>query len=60
MSAILARLQSRKFWIVVAVGVIVVFGKALGLNLSEDQLWQLVSTAGAYLGVQGIIDYKKP
>lgn len=53
---LLEKLQSRKFWIVVAVGIVVVFGNALGLNLDEAQLWQLVSTAAAYLGVQGIRD----
>ena len=55
---ITSRLKSRKFWVTVAVGVVVVFGDALGIDLSEAQVWQLASTAGAYLGIQGIIDYK--
>lgn len=55
---IIARLKSRKFWVTVAVGVVLVFGEELGLNLSEDTLWQLVALVGGWLGIQGIIDYK--
>lgn len=55
---ILDKITSRKFIITVAVGFVVVFGKALGINLSEDQLWQLVATGLAYIGAQGTIDFK--
>lgn len=58
LSLILTKFQSRKFIVTVAVGCIVVFGRALGLNLDEKQLYDLVALALAYLGVQGAVDLK--
>lgn len=55
---IVKRLKSRKFWAMVTVGFIVVFGEELGIDLDEQQLWQLVSVVAAWLGIQGVIDYK--
>ncbi len=53
------RLQSRKFWVTVATGIIVVFGDALGVDLAEAQVWQLVGVVATYLGIQGAADFKK-
>lgn len=55
---IVKRLKSRKFWMAVAVGVIVVFGEELGLDLTTEQVWQLVGASGLWTTIQGIIDYK--
>lgn len=56
---LLQKLQSRKFWVAVSVGCVVVFGQALGLNIDEVQLDRLVALAMTYLGVQGALDWRK-
>ena len=53
------RFQSRKFWATLATGFIIVFGEAVGIDLDEAQVWQLVGIVGAWLGVQGAADFKK-
>ncbi len=52
------RFQSRKFWVTLATGFIVVFGEAVGIDLDEAQVWQLVGVVAAWLGVQGAADFK--
>ena len=52
------KVQSRKFLVTIAVGFIVVFGNALDLDITTEKLWQLITVAAPYLGVQGILDFK--
>lgn len=52
------RLQSRKFWVTLSVGFVIVFGETVGIDLDEDQGWQLVGVVGAWLGIQGAADFK--
>lgn len=53
------RLQSRKFWATLSVGFVIVFGEAVGIDLDEAQVWQLVGVVAAWLGVQGAVDFRK-
>lgn len=53
------RFQSRKFWVTLGVSFIIVFGEAVGIELDETQVWQLVGVVGAWLGIQGAADFKK-
>lgn len=50
------RLKSRKLWITFAGIVVVGFGKALGLELSEEQLWSIAIIVAGYVGGQGVAD----
>ena len=52
------RFQSRKFWATLATGFIIVFGEAVGVDLDEAQVWQLVGLVATWLGVQGAADFK--
>ena len=53
----LAKLKSRKFWITVATGLLVVLNDALELGLSPDAIGQFVIVAAGYLVAQGIADH---
>jgi hypothetical protein len=52
------RFHSRKFWVTLGTGFIIVFGEAVGIDLDEAQVWQLVGLVATYLGVQGAADFK--
>lgn len=51
------RLVSRKFWAGVGASVIVVFGEALGADLTEGQVWGIVTIAASYIFGQGAVDF---
>ena len=53
------KLTSRKLWITIAGGVVIVFGKAFGLELTETQLWDVAIGVAAYVGGQGVVDAVK-
>ena len=55
-SPLIEKLKSRKLWVGIASGVVIVFGKAFGLNLTDAQLWSLATTAAGYLLGQSAVD----
>lgn len=55
-STLLKRLQSRKLWIAIGCGIVVVFGKALGLNLNEVQVNDVMYIGISYILGQGAVD----
>ncbi len=50
------KLISRKFWIVLASGTLVLFGEQLGWDIDADTIQNLVWVLLAYLGAQGAVD----
>lgn len=53
------RLKSRKFWITILAGFVVLFARELGFELTDAQLWEFVAIVAAYLGGQGLHDAAK-
>lgn len=48
------RLTSRKFWLTVAVALLVTFGEKVGVDLDPDQLMALAGAVGFYAIGNGI------
>lgn len=53
------KLISRKFWVAITFGVIVVFGDELGFDIDADQLRNLTYGVLTYIGAQGVVDAVK-
>jgi len=53
---ILNKLSSRKFWVAIAFGVVVLVGDELGFDLDADQIRNLTYVVLTYLGAQGVVD----
>jgi hypothetical protein len=52
------KLKSRKFWVAVVGGLILLVNKALGSPIDEATATQLVALVGSYVIGQGIADFR--
>lgn len=44
------KLKSRKFWLTLGAAILVLFGRQLGIELTDDQLWGTVALVASYAG----------
>ena len=56
----MSRLKSRKFWVTVLTGTLLVVARAMELDLDETTVHGIVATVIGYLASQGWVDSKKP
>lgn len=44
------KLKSRKWWITLGAAFVILFGRELGLDLTDDQIWATATVAASYAG----------
>lgn len=59
MGVTLEKLTSRKFWVLIAYGVITLVGDELGLDVDAERVEFLTYAVLGYFGFQGAIDFIK-
>jgi uncharacterized membrane protein len=51
------KLKSRKLWVTIVAGLLLLLNKQLGLNLDDSTIQNIGITVAAYVLGQGVVDY---